>query len=129
MKERPTELPFRNSRNEEQARSDVDEIIRMIPDDALATVMDYDSSKYGKHMKLIIIIPIGEELYSLDDDENDDATNNFEQIKEQLFTCRQCGFVRTPANFEEFTKKYGHEPSDDGEQLCDECINNESDNE
>jgi len=40
----------------------------------------------------------------------------------ELFTCRICGFVRTPRNFEEWTKKFKQEPSDMGEQVCDECV-------
>ena len=39
-----------------------------------------------------------------------------------LYTCRDCGFVRTPLGFSIWVDKYHQAPSDDGEQICDSCI-------
>jgi len=41
---------------------------------------------------------------------------------EPLYTCRDCGFVRTPLDFSIWVDKYHQAPSDDGEQICDSCI-------
>jgi len=61
MKEdRPSGLRFRFNRDVKDAEKEVDDLVRMLPYDAVAEVKKTKTKVYGEHMLIVIRLPIGD---------------------------------------------------------------------